>query len=69
MNNIIEWHKKRWKERRVKIGCLLWIGSGIIVFGVDLNNYYKLLGVAFCHFFGMYLVFRYYLFANEVDNG
>ncbi len=74
--NIIEWHKKRWKERRVRIGYMLWLGSlgssglilGTQLFGIEIKSWAVLISSMIVHFFGMYLVFRYDLFAKEVDD-
>ncbi len=69
MNKIIEWHKQRWKERRVAIGYLFWLGLGsaILIFqllGIKVKTWPELITLVIMNFFGMYLVFRYDLFVK-----
>lgn len=71
---IIEWHKNRWKERRVTLGYFMWLGVGCIIWlcwilGIEIMpTWFHLIFYVVLHFFGAYLVFRYHLFAIEVND-
>lgn len=70
MRKSIEWYKNRWKERRVGLGYIFCIGPGVsmfilLLFRMKIETWSGLIALMAMHFFGLYLVLRYHLFAID----